>query len=73
MSKLFQIQLEIAGRMGAGLVSAFSSTSAQMNVLSAQSAALRGNLKTLDSAYIGVHNTDIMKIRFLRNIRIKML
>jgi len=53
MSKLFQIQLEIAGRMGAGLTSAFSSVSAQMHSLGAQSAALRGNLKSLDAAYNG--------------------
>jgi len=51
MNKVFQIQLEIAGRMGSGLVSAFSSVSAQMHTLGAQSAALRGNLKTLDKAY----------------------
>jgi len=51
MSKLFQIQLEIAGRMGAGLVSSFSSVTAQMHTLGAQSVALRGNLKSLDSSY----------------------
>ena len=51
MSKLFQIQLEIAGRMGAGLVSSFSSVTAQMHTLGAQSVALRGNLKSLDASY----------------------
>lgn len=51
MNKVFQVQLEIAGRMGSSAVAAFSSVSAQMNTLGAQSAALRGNLKTLDAAY----------------------
>lgn len=62
MSKLFQVQLEIAGRMGAGLQSAFSTTASKMQTLGAQSAALRGNLKSLDAAYkSGVINVESYK------------
>ncbi len=49
--KTYEMAFEIAGRMGASVTSAFSSTTAQMRTLGAQSVALRGNLKILDDAY----------------------
>ncbi|WP_094607730.1 hypothetical protein SPSIL_009080 [Sporomusa silvacetica DSM 10669] len=62
MSKVFQVAFEIAGKMGASFQSTFSSASAQMHTLGAQSAALRSNLKTLDVAYSsGVINVDSYK------------
>ncbi|MGL5270183.1 MAG: phage tail tape measure protein [Selenomonadaceae bacterium] len=68
MSKIFQIQMEIAGRMGAGLVSAFSSTTAQMQRLGAQSAALRGNLRTLDTAY----SSGVMSVNSYREAQARL-
>lgn len=50
-NKVFQVAFEIAGKMGASFQSAFSSASAQMQTMGAQSVALRSNLKTLDAAY----------------------
>jgi TP901 family phage tail tape measure protein len=51
VSKVFQVAFEIAGRMGASFTSSFTSASAQMRTMGAQSVALRSNLKTLDAAY----------------------
>jgi len=62
MSKVFSVAFEIAGKMGASFQSTFSSASAQMRTLGAQSVALRSNLKTLDAAYkTGVINVDSYK------------
>ncbi|AIF51259.1 phage tail tape measure protein [Pelosinus sp. UFO1] len=62
MSKVFQVAFEIAGKMGSSFQSTFSSASAQMRTLGAQSVALRGDLKTLDAAYkSGVINVDSYK------------
>ena len=62
MSKVFSVAFEIAGKMGASFQSTFSSASAQMRTLGAQSVALRSNLKTLDAAYkSGVINVDSYK------------
>lgn len=51
MSKVFQVAFEIAGKMGATFQNAFSSATAQMRTLGAQSVALRSQLKTIDAAY----------------------
>jgi phage-related tail protein len=61
-NKVFQVAFEIAGKMGASFQSTFSSASAQMRTLGAQSVALRSNLKTLDAAYkSGVISLDSYK------------
>ena len=47
--KTFEVAFEIAGKLGATFQGAFSSATAQMQRLGAQSNALKSNLKTLDS------------------------
>ncbi|WP_333593585.1 phage tail tape measure protein [Anaerospora hongkongensis] len=61
-NKVYQVAFEIAGKMGASFRSAFSSATAQMQTMGAQSVALRSNLKTLDAAYkSGVINVESYK------------
>jgi len=66
--KTFEVAFEIAGKLGATFQSTFSSVSAQMQRLGAQSNALKSNLKTLDGAY----KSGVISLESYQNAQAKL-
>ncbi|MBP2655893.1 MAG: phage tail tape measure protein, family [Firmicutes bacterium] len=66
--KTFEVAFEIAGKLGATFQGAFSSATAQMQRLGAQSNALKSNLKTLDSTY----KQGVISVESYKNAQAKL-